>query len=225
VKKPSKYNKKFTNDSGEDIPGFSVMRISSVSDAKLSGTGIKYTVGKPDTSDNQVFLINGYTKVFDGGPGIGMAPHFDDFIAAYDEGDAEAPPTVGEEWGPDESWNLKSTGTGFTIVGGGADGRVVARLLGGGGGGGETGIFLSRVQSDEVTAAGGWNTDPGEGTIELIEEGGGVAGMNQEVQVENPTFDIFVRNQPLWYKKRIVGAVTTYIAVTPGCGLGPEPEI
>lgn len=218
MKKPSKYQKKFTNNAGEDIPAFAVLRVENTTDAKLSGTGIKYTVAKPDTSENQVYLVNGYLKVLDGQPGVGMAPEVDDFIVLYDEGDAEAPPTVGEEWGPDESWELKSTGTGFIIVGGAADGRVLARLASSGGGGSIDLLFGRVKEGETISAASSWDiADAGSGTVELLDDDGAVT---EEIVVGNRYFNSVPELRPVWVK--LIGE--DYYLLSAGCGAGPAPE-
>ena len=112
----------FYNGSGESIPAYGVMMVTS--HQSVGGKSIP-SVEKPDPEQaNAGYLLNGPAIVPSGKVGKGLAPVAAGW-ALYDELDTPVP---GATWGPVAgSWELGLSGSGFRIVGGSADGRVIVR--------------------------------------------------------------------------------------------------
>jgi hypothetical protein len=108
----------FRNDSGEEVPGFAVLRPTGV--ISVEGQAV-LTIAKPDSDGGSFYFFNGPFPVKYGKFGSGTA----DFpcFAAYDDSDA---PQVGDVWGAKSGqWTLKKGNSGFKIVGGATNGRVL----------------------------------------------------------------------------------------------------
>lgn len=100
----------FRNAGSETIPAFGVMRITGVEDRN----GIAcYTVDKPSTTFQRLYLINGPKQVAASGYGSGT------FDVTYALCSSSASPLYGESWGAKHSeWKLFQHRPGFFIMGG-----------------------------------------------------------------------------------------------------------
>lgn len=99
----------FRNDSGETCPAFGIIRVIGI--ATIEGR-IIVKGGKPNTTFQRLYFVNGPSDVPDGGFGSCT----DDFptLALYDTGATAA---VGESWGAKPSeWKLFQHRPGFTVL-------------------------------------------------------------------------------------------------------------
>lgn len=100
----------FRNAGSETIPAFGVMRITGVEERH--GVAV-YTVDKPSTTFQRLYLINGPKQVAAGGYGSGT------FDVTYALCSSSASPAYGESWGAKHSeWKLFQHRPGFFILGG-----------------------------------------------------------------------------------------------------------
>ena len=141
----------FYNGSGESIPAYGVMMVTS--HRSVGGKSVP-SVEKPGPEQaNAGYLLNGPASVPSGKVGKGLAPVAAGW-ALYDTLDTPVP---GEEWGPiADSWELGSDGEGFKVIGGHASGRVLVRSVGSGGGLGSLAVFSidSYTEEDQYGAPG-----------------------------------------------------------------------
>ena len=115
----------FRNAGTETIPAFGVMRITGVENR--NGVAV-YTVDKPSTTFQRLYLINGPKQVAAEGYGSGT------FDVTYALCSSSASPAYGESWGAKHSeWLLFQHRPGFFILGGytgdGAAQRAMVRQL------------------------------------------------------------------------------------------------
>jgi len=113
----------FRNDNAGTIPAFGVMRITGVEERH--GNAL-YTVDKPSTTFQRLYLINGPLDVPAGGYGSGT------FDVAYALCSSSASPGYGESWGAKhDEWKLFENRPGFFVLGGytgtGDDQRALVR--------------------------------------------------------------------------------------------------
>lgn len=111
------------NDAGVTIPAWGVMRITGV---ETGNDAWRIKVGKPNTTLQRVYLVNGSTDIATSADGWGTylthAAH-----VLYDDSEA---PAIGEEWGPqDDAWTLRKNHWGFVIVGGNTGASPVKRTV------------------------------------------------------------------------------------------------
>jgi len=104
--------RQFRNDSGEVIPGCSILRVTGV--ATVNDRQM-LTVGKPNTYGSQFFhAINDIAEIPVGG--YGMCTLGWTAVVNYDS--ADGTPAYGEAWGPrDATWKAKKNTGGFMVVG------------------------------------------------------------------------------------------------------------
>lgn len=100
------------NNSGEDVPAFGIMRIVS---ATTLGEAIVYEIGKPNSTFERFYLVNGPTTLAQSAYGPGY--YLDrEGRALYDS--ADGTPAYGQWWGPyPSSWKLRRHMYGFRILG------------------------------------------------------------------------------------------------------------
>lgn len=113
----------FRNDNAGTIPAFGVMRITGVEERH--GNAL-YTVDKPSTTFQRLYMINGPLDVPAGGYGSGT------FDVAYALCSSSASPAYGESWGAKhDEWKLFEHRPGFFVLGGktgtGEDQRALVR--------------------------------------------------------------------------------------------------
>lgn len=104
----------FRNTSGEAIPAYGVMRVTGAE----SRAGVPcLTVGKPSSSFQRMYLVNGRV-------GIGSASTSYGFGSWLNESDwvlydtTDGTPSSGQVWGPvDGSWKLRRHYYGFHVIG------------------------------------------------------------------------------------------------------------
>lgn len=100
----------FRNVGSETIPAFGVMRITGVEERH--GVAV-YTVDKPSTTFQRLYLINGPKQVAAEGYGSGT------FDVTYALCSSSASPAYGESWGAKHSeWLLFQHRPGFFMLGG-----------------------------------------------------------------------------------------------------------
>lgn len=118
----------FRNDAGEMIPAYALIQITG---AVTVNDQVIFTADQWDGGDtSDVFYFNGPMDVADGEYGSAFQPNTAQWVL-YDDADT---PGFQEEWGPVEnSFEIGADGTGFIILGGQTDGRVLAVAKGGGG--------------------------------------------------------------------------------------------
>lgn len=110
---------RFRNDSGEEIPAFGIVKIT---DAELLEDHRLILLAEKPDGEEGTFYVNGGTAVGIDRFGRCAVPE-GPVWALYD--DAETPAN-GDLWGPvNGSWELGSTGSGFTIIGDPTSGRVL----------------------------------------------------------------------------------------------------
>jgi hypothetical protein len=114
----------FRNDNSGTVPAYGLMRVTGM--ATVEGKTL-FTIDKPNTSFNRLYLVNGPTEVLTGKRSWGYWLWHADYVL-YDTGNT---PADGESWGPqDNTWTLKKYRYGFTIMGGntgtGAASRTIA---------------------------------------------------------------------------------------------------
>lgn len=105
--------REFRNDSGEEIPAFACLRITS--SEVIEAGRVVLTAAKPNTYGAQYdHCFNGPLKVAAGK--YGLCTRSDGAVALYDSGDGS--PGWGESWGPRSgTWKLKKNTGGFRIEG------------------------------------------------------------------------------------------------------------
>lgn len=140
----------FRNDSGEEVPGFGIVRIT---ETETGGNGQQILVGdKPDGTDG-IYYVNGPSAVPAGSaedPKYGRC--FLPTVAVFTAYDDAETPANGEEWGPvSGSWLLTESGSGFNIIGGATDGRVLVSAVGGGGCNNRNEVWLLQVDGSGGT--------------------------------------------------------------------------
>lgn len=100
----------FRNAGSETIPAFGVMRITGVEERH--GVAV-YTVDKPSTTFQRLYLINGPKQVAADGYGSGT------FDVTYALCDSSVSPVYAQSWGAKASeWNLFQGRPGFFLLGG-----------------------------------------------------------------------------------------------------------
>ena len=103
---------KFTvyNCSGETIPAYGVMRIITAVTEGVEAR--RLIVGKPNSTPQPLYLINGPFELKDKNPGVGFL-----LTGRHDIALTSSAAGVGEIWGPTSgSWELSPEGVGFAIV-------------------------------------------------------------------------------------------------------------
>lgn len=124
VPRPRQREVYFQNLSGETVPPLAVMRVT--------GAGFHLgqrliTIGKPNTSFDCTYLVNGpHADVANGF--YGWAHRIGDATRVlYNSGSGT--PSVNEEWGPaDDQWTLEKYRYGFTILGSNVGGESTLAL-------------------------------------------------------------------------------------------------
>jgi hypothetical protein len=119
---------KFRNGSGETIPGYACMTVTS---AEYHNGELIYVTGKPSTTIQRVYLVNRKNEVPASGAGsygYGRWLFESTGPVLYDD---TVTPAYGEEWGPqDGTWTIRKGHWGFVILGGntgtGANKRTAA---------------------------------------------------------------------------------------------------
>ena len=98
------------NDSSETLPAYGIARVTGASSPEPGR--LVYTVNKPSTGSDEIYVVNGSTPIATTKKGRGTfdAP----FVVSYDTGT----PVVGEEWGPESvAWTLVTDSGGFVVLG------------------------------------------------------------------------------------------------------------
>lgn len=108
----------FRNNSGETVPAYAAMRITGTEQSD----GIeRLIIAKPNSSSQQVYLVNGSDPVADTAQGWGTWLWHGDWLL-YDDANT---PAYGETWGPQNaSWEVKKDNPGFVILGGATGGST-----------------------------------------------------------------------------------------------------
>lgn len=114
-----------TTAPNERIPGYGAVRVVSVDNT----TGL-VTVAKPDADNQKVYLV-GPADIAQAGDGLLTR----DWPAWVLYESADGTPAPGQEWGvASGGYKLRSGKTGYRIVGGAAEGRVLVEAVDAGGG-------------------------------------------------------------------------------------------
>lgn len=118
----------FQNDSGETVPAYACIQLTGTT---TLNSRVVFTADQWDgDGSDDIFYFNGPIDVADGETGEAFQPNTAQWVLY----DTEGTPAFQEEWGPvSGSWEIGSDGTGFIIMGGATDGRVLAVAKGGGG--------------------------------------------------------------------------------------------
>lgn len=100
------------NGSGETIPPFSVLRITSCT---FTNNEKVYTVAKPNTTFYRRYLVSGPFAIGSGSSDEGLAG----YLSEGGPVQCDATPAIDESWGPKSGqWSLAKWRYGFTIDGG-----------------------------------------------------------------------------------------------------------
>lgn len=146
----------FRNDFAGTIPGYGCCRITGI--AEVDGAQ-QFTVNRPDTSFNRLYLVNGPDDVPDDGYGWGTFLWHADWVL-YDDAST---PAFGESWGPQNgSFEIKKWRYGFTIWGspsGGTTDLVMANQAWVNHFYGQTDAAITKGSSDTVSVFDGNNAD------------------------------------------------------------------
>lgn len=111
----------FRNDSGEEIPGNGLLRLTG--QVTLAGQSV-FTVSKPGSTWERLYAVNGHHPVAAGAYGACLLLDGPCFVH-YDV--ADGTPALGSSWGAKaQSWKLAKNRPGFTIVGGAIHERILA---------------------------------------------------------------------------------------------------
>jgi hypothetical protein len=112
----------FRNDSGEAVPAYAVMRVTSR--ATVDGRSI-HVIGKPTTTFQRRYLVNGVLEVGIGKRGWGTWLWHADYVL-YNSGSGT--PAYGEGWGPKSGqWSLEKNYIGFFVEGGNTGSGAASR--------------------------------------------------------------------------------------------------
>lgn len=114
------------NVSGEEIPGFALLRVTGTSEADLTRP-IAYQVAKPTGESTDQLLVGGPVPIPTGG--AGRATWLFPTLVAFEPSDGT--PATGANWGAvSGSWKLRLNGSGFVVIGGASAGIAIAKWVG-----------------------------------------------------------------------------------------------
>lgn len=101
----------FRNDSGETIPAYGCMRVIN---SLLDDGQLVFTAGKPNSTVQKIYLVNGDEDVIASGFGWGTFLWHADYVLFNDANT----PAYGEQWGPESgSWKIAKDKPGFVTWG------------------------------------------------------------------------------------------------------------
>lgn len=135
----------FSNASGQIVPSFGVIQITS---STVAGVGRKIlTATRPDGTAGAVYAINGSVPVSATSGQKGRCTLDFPAVAAYATGDGT--PAVNQVWGPKSGqFTLAKGMPGFTIIGSPASGNVLVTI-------GSGGIIIGKTDASHAKAATG----------------------------------------------------------------------
>lgn len=135
----------FRNDSGEEVPPLALMRVTGA-DFHLGQRLI--TIGKPNTSFDCTYMVNGFANAVGSGK-YGWGHRLSDATRVL-YNSSSGTPNVNEEWGPkDGQWSLEKYRYGFTILGANVVGTSTLTLYN------RVGAFIGKTNAAHAKGATG----------------------------------------------------------------------